>query len=210
MAAPWLAQVSIPYESGLPEDVSVNTWSFGGTVADEVAGPVIGNGLAAFYDTIAARMHPALVLNQATVKVYRWDDPKPRTPFFEGTLAIPPEQNNGSPLPEEVAAVLSFEAVQVSGQPQRRRRGRVYLGPLATSATQQIGSHMYLAALFINDVEAGLDAAIALWSAGSVGHGVYSRLDSVLRPAVNYWMDNALDTQRRRGVRATERTVLGP
>lgn len=210
MAAPWLAQVSIPYESGLPEDVSVNTWSFGGTAIDATAGPVIANGLAAFYDAIAARMHPALVLNQTTCKVYRWNDALPRVPIFEGTFAIPPEQNNGEPLPEEVAGCLSFEAEQVSGEPQARRRGRVYLGPLATSATAQIGSHMYLAALFTQDVEDGLDAAIAIWSAGDIGHGIYSRADAVLRPAVSYWQDNALDTQRRRGVRATTRTVLGP
>lgn len=210
MAGPWLAQVSIPYSSGLPEDVSVNTWSFDGTAPDEAAGPSIANGLAGFYDNIAPRMGPALVFNQTRVKIYRWADAEPRAPFFDEVLAIPPELNNGAPMPDEVAACLSFAAPQASGQPQARRRGRVYLGPLAASALAQEGAHMYVSALFIADVEDGLDIAQGIWSTGSVGHGVWSRVDGVFRQATSYWMDNALDTQRRRGVRATARTVLGP
>jgi len=117
---------------------------------------------------------------------------------------------SGSPLPEEVSAVLSFKAdtaglLEVSGstRPKARRRGRLYLGPLNSGTIGTAGAGVFLALAFQGTI---LGAAsnfldqVPEWS-------VWSRKDAAVHPVVDGWLDNAFDTQRRRGVRANGRTT---
>lgn len=201
-----LAQVSLPYESGLPEDQAVNTWTFNGGT-DEASTTAIGVGLVAFYQAITDYISEVVVRNQCSIKLYNTADPEPRTPIAEDLFDLTGVGAN--PLPEEVALCLSFRGALVSGEAPARRRGRVYLGPLTTtSMAEDTDGHVrpvggWTGAL--NDGVVGLRSAL---TSASVQHVVWSRAGASFTPAVHYWYDNAPDTQRRRGPRPTQRTTV--
>lgn len=130
----------------------------------------------------------------------------------------------GSEFPREVATVLSFHAdltgVPVSetdpgppivvSRPQSRRRGRMYIGPVKSSAgagdTEGI---LRVAPAYRTDVTQafnGLCDAVALTDALTVG--VWSKADADVYPVVTAYIDNAWDTQRRRGLDPTARTTI--
>lgn len=206
-----LAQVTIPYKTGIPEDVTVNTWSFEIADTNETNFSQVGAFLNTFYSAIDSYMSPVLDLDNVTVKAYDRSDPEPRTPFATGELALP-VTNDGPVMPEEVAVCLSFRGVLASGAPPARRRGRVYLGPLSTQTIVAGGnSRSRVAGGFIEDVIEGYEAAWAeLTTAGNV-HEVWSPTDEVGRTVVQAWVDNEFDTQRRRGTASTNRvTTNGP
>ena len=120
---------------------------------------------------------------------------------------------SSTPMPTEVAGVLSFHAdltgvLEESGatRPRARRRGRVYIGPLVISATDGASqpaldtsflSTLRQAAIFMHDT-AETDGWV--WA-------VWSRADATLREVVAGWTDNAPDTQRRRGQASTARVT---
>lgn len=138
------------------------------------------------------------------------------SPIFSDDWLGPTASTFGSTtgLPLEVAGVLSFTAdltgiLEESGatRPRARRRGRLYIGPLNVNAilgntppyplTDQFQQTMRQAAINMHDAA---DADGWTWS-------VWSRTDAVLRPVVGGWTDNAPDTQRRRGFKASARVT---
>lgn len=128
-------------------------------------------------------------------------------------------------LPDEVASCLSFHAglgtqpevtpLPPTGpegdvHPRARRRGRIFIGPLNATATDTGSaviprpSDVFRADVVKSAAEhLSADAAVDgwLWS-------VWSRADDILRFVVGGWVDDAWDTQRRRGVSATTRTTF--
>jgi hypothetical protein len=42
----------------------------------------------------------------------------------------------------------------------------------------------------------------------NIGYGVYSKVDGLFTPIVQFWVDNAFDTQRRRGSAPSARQIL--
>lgn len=138
-----------------------------------------------------------------------------------GTLAAGGPFDN---LPTEVACVCSLEAVGraeapvnvpagVPGpegdlRPRQRKSGRIYIGPLNTFASGGSPAPVRPAANFIDTIHDAADRlhdgltatmAPAQW-------GVWSRKDAEVNDVVAVTVDNAFDTQRRRGPRATTRT----
>lgn len=114
-------------------------------------------------------------------------------------------------LPHEAAICLSFYSdlddipeEQGLTRPASRRRGRIYLGPLNTAAlgadgriSSSVGIDMIYAA-----------ERLRTWSgftALNLGWAVYSRTDDQARVVVGGWVDNAFDTQRRRGLDSNTR-----
>lgn len=203
-----LAQVAVPYRTGLPEDVSVNTWSF--DVADTGSSSLgqIGAFLDTFYTAVIPYYSPVVVPANATLKMYDRAEPEPRTPIYEGT-GFTTSTAPGIGLPEEVSVCMSFRGVLASGSPAARRRGRIYLGPLATDVLL-LTDPLERSRVDPDFIGTVLDAYEAAWGeltgAGNV-HEVWSAADGVGRPVVSVWMDNEFDTQRRRGTRATARTT---
>lgn len=201
-----LVQVTIPYYTNIPEDVSVNTWSFSNDVGSiDVA--QVGAFMQTLYTAFLAYASPILDFTRVQGKFYDRADPEPRDPFFEAEFDLGDDNLANDSLPYEVAMCLSFHAQYASGSPKARRRGRVYLGPLGAN-TGAAGS---LDEACMTDI---LDAYVAAWTeltdAGLV-HSVWSPTDGVARTVTTAWMDNAYDTQRRRGVRANVRDVrTGP
>jgi hypothetical protein len=104
---------------------------------------------------------------------------------------------------------LSFQAVKVSGQTQARRRGRVYIGGLGivTTAGTTNSFPVPTGQVVTNLVNAaqnlGNDAPDANWS-----WVVYSRANDIVVNVDNGWVDNAFDTQRRRGNAPSQRETF--
>ena len=207
---------TIPYFTGLPEDVVTNTFHFDFTgVGDPTALDLtaLEVQIDTFYSAVYAGasvggmgqyMRPLL----ATRKIFNLDDPTPRIPIRESATGLLVATATSTPLPTEVSLVTSFQGAPLSGTPQARRRGRIYLGGLGAGSTAGTGTTFPVpSAPFIAQVSAATDSLHAntlnntefewvVWSPTSVA--------SV--PITNGWVDNAFDTQRRRGQQATGRT----
>lgn len=211
-------QARLRAASGLPRDDIVNTWAFSGAgLATEALAEEAVNRLGSFYaadiggQTVSGWLAGDLLEpNGLQFSVYEITDPEPRAPIFEQLNTVI-TYSSAAPLPEEVACCLSFQADPNSGQSQARRRGRVYLGPLIASAAVQVGSDgpvrpsSTLVGTLLDHATALLDASDAEmhWS-------VWSRTAGAFYRVTNGWVDNAFDTQRRRGADPTARSSFTP
>lgn len=162
----------------------------------------------AFYTTVYGFTNGAANYVQWTNMQVNWYDlsqPPPRAP-----LSIDfgiPASATVTTVPTEVSAVLSFQGDRVSGVPQSRRRGRIYLGGLGTGWIQPSSSSAFPTlsgtpiATLGTAAETLRDAAItagARWS-------VWSPTDQEAVFVTNGWVDNGPDTQRRRSVESSNR-----
>lgn len=195
------AQVAIDHSSALPEDVVVNTFHFATAtppVPAELAN--ITDALSDFYraaspggsvGTLMQYMSRELGTN-AKIRLYNLDDPEPRVPLTVIDMPwSPPASDNA--LPEEVALCLSFHGTQVSGQDQKNKRGRVYIGPINGNANTISGRPT---AALIARLVAGADA---LMSDPDTNWGVWSPTTLAFHTITGGWVDDAFDTIRSRG-----------
>lgn len=210
-----LAQVVFQGTSALPEDVFVNTFHFitaSGPVTEADA-DAISADLQSFYNTTHAPGTSPLASdisgtvsrtsNASVIKVYDLDDPMPRTPLktYLWTLGA----GSGSVgLPNEVALCLSYRAVPASGENPRTRRGRLYIGPLQSTNISGVGGDVIPAAAMINKL---CGAGSFLAASATTTWAVYSRVEDQMFGVEEGWVDNAFDTQRRRGRKAQARTL---
>lgn len=222
MADPcFTAQVVLHRDSGLARDDIVNVWHFQG---DPTAGGIgsererwdnLSNGLAGrlktFYQAISTKLAKTVDPSAAVIKLYDMRDPKPQLPRYQETFALGLTANDS--MPNEVALCLSMRAEAVPGVNMRRRRGRVYLGPFGWGQMlgTEAGADHRPSAMAVGQI---LDAAAALATgvSGSARLAVYSpttdvteSLDDALNDVKHLWIDDAWDTQRRRGASATTR-----
>lgn len=137
-------------------------------------------------------------------------------PLFVKPFTLAGTDNTKSAFPSEVAVVVTLEAVGRAGaavelpggqRPKSRRTGRFFIGPVnsgtATSDNGVIRPDPDFQDLCINAVlklDADLGAILP-----AMDLGVFSRVDGVVRPVEFVSVDNAFDTQRRRGEAATTR-----
>jgi hypothetical protein len=206
--------------SNLPEDRYVTTWHFIST--DAGAGIVWEDT----FQAVALRVHEFMQACQGLLSTlaigtgfkltsvfgYNPDDAKPRPRHVKTT---PSEVNGGSMLtglPNEVAACVSFHDANLAGQ-----RGRIYFGPLAYSVLEaSIPGDAVLtpaARLTLANAAAALrdkNTNAARWAVKSVSRkdASITRDNPVYRTIKSGWVDNAFDTQRRRGTKPTERFVF--
>jgi hypothetical protein len=141
----------------------------------------------------------------------------PRVPIVEDTITLTTAVGNC--LPTECAICLSYEGAPVSGQVQARRRGRIYLGPLIQNNTTTSAGRVIVSAATTTAITnaatalAGIsgppDAFWSVFSPTLAGPEPWSAgtLSSAMTQATRGWVDNALDTQRRRGSDPTLRTL---
>jgi hypothetical protein len=209
--------VSLGSDSGLPEDAIQNTWYFdgddGNTEAEYISAAF--GQLTAFYQAIDGTILSAHVNGTATCKAYNLRDAEPRVPVFTDTFTVTPA--GGSPLPNEVAMVLSFSADVGSGEVAARRRGRVFLGPVSIFNTAELngecvpGSTMLsTVATAAHDLAVGepLTTGSSKWAIFSpTTYAATSDYDASVFDVTHGWVDNAFDTQRRRGHAASTRTT---
>lgn len=197
--------VSLPHRTGLPRDVTVNTFAF---VQDDVADcPEVFDRLEEFYnddaptDAICRFLSPAIDRNPniARIEAYRLSDSPPRVPVATRLWQLG-VQKSGDPLPAEVALCASFQAPAVSGFPQARRRGRIFLGPFVDAANDDVVSvgRSVPSSDLIETVANASERLAAYWTVGGPNWAVWSRRDDTMYEVTNGWVDNDWDTQRRR------------
>lgn len=231
--------VRLPYQSELPEDLAVNDFYFLGTNAgSDLATDVtsLTTRLLAFYNNIPTGQTKQ-ISDYIGDQVLRTVNACSFSYYFSPDIAPPPTQwgspdavvnwtigpdDNVGVLPAEVAIVASFhgdltDIPETAAnptpppaiiRPASRRRGRIYLGPLNTAAGAQGGPNNDL---LLSTVSAVVVAAMADLEADNddLQWVVYSPTGGELHQVVGGYVDNAFDTQRRRGSAATARFSWG-
>lgn len=223
------AQVTIPRDNGVPADAITNTFHFASTIFTGVGTQTVVDALDEFYNEVVANNYsPGMFLSEnlnganARVKIYSLDDGEPvGAPLADEPLPI--TVSTGDALPDEVAVCLSYQAAVAQGQKQSRRRGRIYLGPLGVVASSQSGNYVVIDS-FTGQLLADAGARLINRDMGGVKWVVFSAKDYTDSNGVvhhkkppqaadawyevdNVWVDNAFDTQRSRGPKATARYV---
>lgn len=200
------AMVTIPKDSGVPEDAITNVLYFD---ADATSGSAasITTALSTFYTAVMPQLSSTLNPTAAKVRFYNMGDSEPRAPYADNFLTI---GATTGPLtgPPEIACVLSFQGDRESGVRQGRRRGRIYLGPLGYTGLGNAET------INVSTVDAIAAAGGALMDASDASSTwswvVYSQVPGHLAWTVvtNGWVDNAFDVQRRRGIDPTYRKTF--
>lgn len=135
-------------------------------------------------------------------------------PFGTGTFSMP-ASSGSSDFPSEVAGTVSYHADYTGvpehagkSRPRARYRGRAFVGPLNNNAFTTDGTppRCHLSGNYTNDVASAFHTLVTGLTGGLQ---VYSRVDHVFRPVVAAWVDDAADTQRRRGIPAVNRVSWG-
>lgn len=212
----FLVVTTIQRKSGIERDACQNTWHYIGPSATPTS-PDFGNwanNYTAFMGACVGAFSPALSNNPNDVKVQFW-----LLPNVKGALGAPKMELNttlpvaalGTPaMPAECALVITLESnltgipEQAPGgaRPASRRRNRKYLGPLAETMNAEVAT--------INESvpsSTKIDQIQTAWhthmNAAQITNGwvpvTFSRFDWAAFPVVNTWIDDAWDTQRRRG-----------
>jgi len=202
--------------SQLPEDRYVNTFAFAVDAALSDAGKnACIDRVEEFYfatfngGTVAQYMSTHPVHEQTShFNAYSLEEPPQRTPLtrlFDSGFGLGTSQ----PLPSEVALCLSYYA----GANQPRSRGRIYIGPLGTNAMATASATpSRVAPEFIGTLAAAgaflIDQPVSTEPVWSIVTLPDSGTAKIARLVTNVWVDNAFDTQHRRGEIATLRTAL--
>lgn len=215
-----LMQCRMPYATNLPRDLAMTTWSVwdATATAEELAEgwpPTIvdffNEGVGAEQD-LASRMSLAIVRNACEIRTFAVPDtPGPMgDPIDIFPFTLDAATGSTWPLPLEVAVCVSFtgETSSQPGVPVASRRGRVYIGPLQSNAIDTSVDGFPNPSSGIMTALAG--AASRLAALGGPGDGwwsVFSRTRWAWTPVESGWIDNEFDTQRRRDLDATTRTL---
>lgn len=197
--------------SHLAEDQYVNTFHFRNDNVNPQDPENVRDMLVDFYTNLAPDqehelfnwMSPSSISGKWTVKAYDLDQPKPRYPYFTDTGNVSMQANTA--LPTENALVLSFQGARIAGSEQNKRRNRIYLGPFNVDANDD----GLVRGDFVQDL---LFSAKELLNASDRSNEwnwvVYSPTDDNVVTITDGWVDNAWDTQRRRGIRSTARGIF--
>jgi hypothetical protein len=206
-------------KSGLPEDRFVNTWHFRndagiGTGADAVAAMVAG--LNRFYFEAPAAGKQAVgafiqrdVIDSIQYRGYDLGLDEPRAPIIvPGPSPLPPTLATGPLVPSEAAVVLSFGSAVIppkTGTPGKRGQGRLYIGPVNGNACKLVAGVVRVETLLQDSLtlafkklqlESGFTTVVL--------SPTYQQTDVVTK----CWVDDAFDTQRKRGPAPLTRVAL--
>lgn len=214
------------HKSGLPVDSVVNTFYFESQLPNEevntTAATLLAGLVLAFYDEPATGA--AFSLNDMigetsmgparhTIKVYDMGEPEPRAPVYATTTSNGAVNNAVLPMPAEVCLCLSYRAALVSGTNPAHRRGRIFLGPLSAAiAEPDANGHIRPAvsmreAMCLAGRQLSIDADAVTWN-WVVRHAPAGNPGAISHAEIEHcWVDDAFDTQRRRGPAPVARTT---
>jgi len=197
-------QIVLHTVNAVTEDFVTNNWCVTGTdINGQTAG--ITTAFKDFYDDFVTDIGQTIAQNGHEAKYYDLPGTPPNYPFDIDTwnLASAP---TGTSLPEEVAICCSFQGPKIPGFPQNRRRGRVYIGPLDIAFLNTDGRPIAARITNLATAMATLGSNLNALSP-TVELAVWSPTDGAAVVCTDGWIDNAWDTQRRRGRDATTRTT---
>jgi hypothetical protein len=196
-------------KSGLPEDRFVNTFFFRkDTLTTGDFYSAVTAQLRDFYFAIPsgasrtlASFMSGFLEDRLELRFYDLGQQPPREPHIEQITDVAFSGSN-SGLPLEVALCLSYYA----DRNLPRQRGRIYLGPFNNGAAAgQMGKP---AADLIQTVSKLGPDLLSIGGPESDATWVQlSRVAAQTREVTAGWVDNAFDTQRRRGEAADARTT---
>lgn len=187
--APVDVQVVHKTTTNRPEDYFVNTLHFDGVAGTAGWGDLAGAIHAAYQSHVDGFLNSMII--GRIVKVYTAGR-NPAGPDYEESFAA---AGTGGIGPTEVALCLSFYA----DYNQPRRRGRLYLGPIGGDLGERPSPAL---------MDSVIDFGQALQDIGvgpQYAWQVASRVTGERASVTDWWVDNAWDTQRRRGLRPTDR-----
>lgn len=195
---------SLNMVSGIPEDRAVNVYHVDAlTLPDPYED--IAAAFKGAYDGFRSQFPSTVAQDLHNLRIYNMTDPEPRAPVYEEDYSFT-SAPDGVPTASELAICVSFQGARVSGTPQARRRGRVYLGPTERDSSTTSGrpnSTLINAAAAFGQYILDASESNVEWT-----WCVYSTVDDELVPVTNGWVDNAYDVQRRRGLAPNARTTF--
>lgn len=209
---------TIPYFTNIPRDVVNNTLHYtwgGGSPPDDAEIEVLAQAHAGFIESLydngsgnTSSMANYMRPNLAVTRVYDASRPTPNPPVYEDVTPLVVGTQSATSLPTEVAMVLSFQGALLAGTPQARRRGRIYLGGLAnTDDPSGTSAFPKPSPLKVQNRCNAASAYLVTLSGTSWTWCVFSRVNNNYVPVTNGWVDDAYDTQRRRGQDPQARTL---
>jgi len=211
------ALVELNNDTLQPVDRVTNTWHFRTPAGVAAAAPTVSTILDTFY-TAFGGLFSGNLPGTGDITFYDLEDPTPRPPVATGAVSFTPAAS--SFFPNEVAIVLSFQGIAVAGLPQARRRGRIYVGPLAAGSGTDDAGDMWVTTTARNALAGAAEAVMTdttlpglIWSVFSTttaGPGPWSaaQLDDAFITIVNGWCNNRFDTMRSRGTAPSSRVVF--
>jgi hypothetical protein len=199
----YTAQLTIPTADNVAENYATNTLHF--FANDDTVLPTISTAIKTAYGFFNPQISNMARSSNWQIKWYDDVDPIPRAPVLTDTFTVS-GLSGAAGLPPEVALCVSFQGAQESGVRQARKRGRVYLPFLIAGANDTTGrpsSACMTAAVALGNSLLDASTGAATW------HWVsFSKVAPGYAEILNGWVDNEFDTQRRRGRKATARTVF--
>lgn len=215
------AVVTLQMDSNLPEDVVQNVLHINpvGAPITSAEMDAAAAQISGFYQAVGPKLSANIQGVGAVHSIKFYDvneggfgpgDDQINSPIGERTFSITTLSSTASP--PELAVCISLHADLTNAyeewgatRPASRRRGRMYLGPLASAVFSS--STGLISSTHQTDIA---DSAWALVN-NLAGNGtplqIYSRAEGAFYEVVGLWVDNAPDVQRRRGVAATSRVV---
>lgn len=197
--------------TGIPRDIITNTlhfeWDGAGTLA--AAADDIAARMDAFYTEAysgSGLQAPYVSWTQARCEIIDLSAPTPRIPEVR---AMPlPSVTGTCQIPTEVAAVFTFAAADQGGVVRQQLYNRIYIGGLANAAMDGSSAAAYptLSVLVRSSIVSGASDLLA-FNNGALDWVQYSPTTNTARAIARGWVDNSPDTQRRRSVDASARTI---
>ena len=212
--------VTIPRDTTFPGDETTNTFHFKTLTGGVFTAPQaldVAEALRKFYFVAAPGAAAPIASNMSivnqpqllTASFYDMTVPPPRVPY--AVLPMLPGNNMvATPQAEEAAVALTIQANPVTGQNQRNRRGRIFLGPLGSNAIVVTDGRVRVTSAFRTNITA---AAVKLQQdiraiAVNTDWIVYSPTTGGEHIVESGWVDDAFDTIRSRGPNPTARTTF--
>jgi len=198
------AQVTLKMKSGVTADYVSNTFHLIG-IEEGTDDTAVATAIEELYDDLAPGLSSVVSQTGHILKLYVTGAPAPNYPYAEIEFAMATDPT-GATLPQEVACCISYEAKRESGLNQKRRRGRIYIGPLDVAAGDLGRPTAGLIDLLLDSAETFALAIQAIDTLGVGFWGVYSPTNGSTQAIKTISVDNTYDTQRRRGLGSTNRT----
>ena len=201
-------QVVMQHSSGLPEDVFINNLYF----RNDTVGQSPANFAAAVAGVLDTAYGTSLNGSSAlkefipnsviavTYKVYDLGEAPPRYPVTE-PIAASWVGEGATKWPQEVALCLSFK-----GGPAPKQRGRIYIGPLVSTAVTSTAVDPRPSASILTSMGRMAQHLMEQTPLGAMTWVVVSPTYAETTIVTEAWIDDAWDTQRSRGLAATTRS----
>jgi len=211
-------QHALAHTNGLGKDLFVNTFYFNALSDSSADFPALALAVNTFYTAdppttaLALSTYLSGLADGSTgvTKIYNMSHAEPRVPVYTLPVGGATFGTTGGNLPSEVAACLSYEGTGGTDVPIRRRRGRVYIGPLMQTANASTSAS--IEATVASAVQDSITQCAQMMRTAALAAGatwaVYSPTNNAAYPIYKVWCDNAFDIQRRRGIKPSARTTL--